>query len=351
MCAPQRLLLGVLPILAFAAAISDARAAEVRMSASGVTLTESSGPITIRITLPPGRTRSFVITWQFDAATSPHLDLTATSGSINVLAGATAANITTTLIDDPDPAGERAHTVTISTTDPEFPVATDGAQTVLRITDSDLPGYPGLAADGLIFSVAPRRAGGHVAIGSFTNILGSQLPGFAALRPNGRPDPSVSAIQYNLGGSARAGIELPDGKFLLAGPFATINGVQKPHVARLNADGTLDESFSLSAPFTTPPSAIGLASDGSILVSGWNNNSLVPFNGETPDRTSRGIVARLDANGTRDTDFTSPTLGTDFGLLALPGGKFLLYGNVRAAQSPWNRNNPVPPPFAKEFSA
>lgn len=338
----------ILSLAAFGFAFPNVAHAQsfFRMTSAEVTQTESAGPITIGITLPPGRTRTVVVTWQFDPATSPQSDMTVTSGSINVTTGATIANIATTLLDDADASGQRLHTVTISTTDPDYPVAPDAAQTVLRITDSDLPGHPGLASDGIVGVFAPRRSGGFFAAGLFTNIMGNELPAFSALLASGRPDPTAPPVQFNPFGLPRAVRELPNGKILLAGPFATINGVPKTHLARLNANGTLDESFTLSgAPFSTAPADMDVASDESILLTGWMSGNRIPFNGETQDRTGFGVVARVAADGTRDPNFATATIGGEaIGLMALPDGKFLLYGNVRATAVPWNRNDVIPPP-------
>jgi uncharacterized delta-60 repeat protein len=89
-----------------------------------------------------------------------------------------------------------------------------------------------------------------------------------------------------------------DGKIVLVGNFTTFNGAAANRVTRLNSDGTLDTAFAAnigSGP-NTYASRVALQSDGKILVAGefttWN-------------ATTVGSLVRLNANGTRDTAFTT----------------------------------------------
>jgi len=55
-----------------------------------------------------------------------------------------------------------------------------------------------------------------------------------------------------------------DGKVLIGGAFATINGLSYPRIARLNADGTLDAAYTASANALVR--ALALQPDGKLLV-------------------------------------------------------------------------------------
>ena len=51
--------------------------------------------------------------------------------------------------------------------------------------------------------------------------------------------------------AVRAMVVQPDGRILIGGDFTTINGALRSHIARLNANGTLDLSFDpVPAPTT-----------------------------------------------------------------------------------------------------
>ena len=76
----------------------------------------------------------------------------------------------------------------------------------------------------------------------------------------------------------------PDGKILIGGTFATVLGVARNNVARLNSDGTLDAGFDPNA--NNSVYAIALQADGKILVGGAFGN----IGGQARNR-----IARLDA--------------------------------------------------------
>jgi hypothetical protein len=71
----------------------------------------------------------------------------------------------------------------------------------------------------------------------------------------------------------------PDGKIIIAGDFITVNGASRTCVARLNANGTLDETFNPSG-FTPrgfnagqpqPIRGVVIQSDGKIVIGGSFN--------------------------------------------------------------------------------
>jgi uncharacterized delta-60 repeat protein len=122
----------------------------------------------------------------------------------------------------------------------------------------------------------------------------------------------------------------PDGKFLVGGKFGYINGEQRPYFARLNADGTLDESFnptltifSINCFFIQP--------DGKILVGGTLSAT---YNGVT-----RGGVIRISPDGSLDTTFFNGTGTGNVKTIALqPDGKVVVGGTFdSAAGEPRNR--------------
>jgi uncharacterized delta-60 repeat protein len=99
-----------------------------------------------------------------------------------------------------------------------------------------------------------------------------------------------------------------DGKILIAGNFTTLDGVGRTAIARLNADGTLDTAFTTSTNAGSSVYAIALQADGDILIGG----SFTAVNG-----ISRRGIARLNADGTLDTTF-NPYVNNDvYGFLTL----------------------------------
>jgi uncharacterized delta-60 repeat protein len=109
----------------------------------------------------------------------------------------------------------------------------------------------------------------------------------------------------------------PDGKLLIGGRFAAVNGTANAHVARLNGDGTVDSSFH---PGTSVEGFLGslvLQPDGKVLIGG----SITNVNG-----VSRNGIARLNADGTLDASF-DPGAGVPHSVYAMalqPDGKVIM---------------------------
>ncbi len=88
--------------------------------------------------------------------------------------------------------------------------------------------------------------------------------------------------------------QLPDGKIYIAGDFTKVNGVNRKRIARLNADGSLDLSFSTGSGANDDIYQIGVQPDGKIIIAGLFNS----YAGNT-----RKKIARLNSDGTLDLSF------------------------------------------------
>jgi uncharacterized delta-60 repeat protein len=143
-------------------------------------------------------------------------------------------------------------------------------------------------------------------------------------------------LSFNSGGGGIDGgiveqiVTQPDGKILICGNFTQYDGVQKSYIARLNADGTLDNSFSAGVSYWVRTMA--LQPDGKIVIGGFFNNV---------ESASRNLIARLNADGSLDYSFdpgsgATGSLGTAitgnpspfiFYTALQPDGKILITGN------------------------
>jgi len=92
----------------------------------------------------------------------------------------------------------------------------------------------------------------------------------------------------------------PDGKILLTGVFERVNGVARPRVARLNADGSLDTSFD--------PGPDRTAASSRRAATGRQGGHRWPLR-KRPGCPRKGI-ARLNEDGSLDTSF-DPGTGVD----------------------------------------
>jgi trimeric autotransporter adhesin len=124
-----------------------------------------------------------------------------------------------------------------------------------------------------------------------------------------------------------------DGKILVAGNFEALqpNGASAPtkrhHIARLNADGSLDMAFDPNANAAVwkvlpmPGGKILLAGDFNVIRP--NNTGTVPV---------RQGLARLNADGSLDLDFNPNPLGGVLAMAVQKDGKILLGGSFTRLQ-------------------
>ncbi len=109
-----------------------------------------------------------------------------------------------------------------------------------------------------------------------------------------------------------------DGKILIGGRFSQINGVNRSNIARLNSDGSVDTTFNPVGGANGFVYNIAVQSNGKILIVGG-------FTGVNFD-TSHRYVARLNADGSLDNTFQAFTDKEVFGLKIEPSGKILIGG-------------------------
>jgi uncharacterized delta-60 repeat protein len=106
-----------------------------------------------------------------------------------------------------------------------------------------------------------------------------------------------------------------DGKILIGGSFNSVGGKTRNNIARLNADGTLDETF-VDCGADGLIQAIAIQSDGKILIGG----SFLNVGGE-----SKAYIARLTSTGALDTSF-SPALNDSVRTIAIQSDGQILIG-------------------------
>ncbi len=114
-----------------------------------------------------------------------------------------------------------------------------------------------------------------------------------------------------------------DEKFIVGGKFGS--GSAQYSVARLNTNGTFDTNFTRSFHSDSIyVAAITLLSDDKILIGGYT----YPTNGASSNEVVRTYFNRLNADGTVDSSFT-PGISSEGGILAItvqPDGKYLVGG-------------------------
>jgi uncharacterized delta-60 repeat protein len=101
-------------------------------------------------------------------------------------------------------------------------------------------------------------------------------------------------------GVVEQALPLADGKILICGNFTQFNGKDHAYIARLNSNGSVDETFNGHPSYWVRH--MSLQSDGKIVIAGYFSAvSDVP----------RNLIARLNADGSLDTTFNPGTGATD----------------------------------------
>lgn len=176
--------------------------------------------------------------------------------------------------------------------------------------------------DGYVAAVAVQPNGRIVAGGGFTTYNGTPCNRLVRLNADGSLDVGFSSgTGFDLGtngdgaGYINELILLPDGRMMVGGHFAAYNGIGRTGIARLNADGSLDASFTPGAITGTYSSFLNtftLQADGRVVVAG----SFTAVDG-----VARPGIARLNADGSLDTLFN---VNGGFKLGTLSGGLYAL---------------------------
>ncbi len=187
------------------------------------------------------------------------------------------------------------------------------AQNIVRIFadgTQDTSFFTGTSSNALVTALLPLTNGTIVAGGQFTTFNGEPRLRIVRLLNNGLIDEAFNnssqidsdvlalaeSITPNSGGVA-------DGKVLVAGDFNHVSGLPVTKLARLNADGSLDQSF--RPAIDTRVIAVVVQPNGKIIIGGEFTN----VNG-----TAVGHLARLNYDGSLDTSFTA-------GVSGLPAGE------------------------------
>jgi uncharacterized delta-60 repeat protein len=184
------------------------------------------------------------------------------------------------------------------------------------VVDAAYDPNPTAASNAAVNVLALQPDGKAIVAGYFTAIGGPARDKIARLNRDGSADPDFDAAQ-NPNDFISALAVQPDGKIVVGGPFTYICGQTRNHIARLNADGTLDMAFNPNAD--SGIGAIAVLPDGRLVVAG----SFTKIGGQT-----RHDVARLNTDGTLDMTFVDPeaTGGNVSTLVVQPDGKILVGG-------------------------
>jgi uncharacterized delta-60 repeat protein len=164
------------------------------------------------------------------------------------------------------------------------------------------------SAAGSVYCLALQTDGKILLGGEFDEIHGLSRRSIARLNPDGTLDTSFEA---NAPGRVYSLVLLSDDRLLVGGTFTSINGISQKNIARLNSNGALDASFS---PVEFGPqglfdgvTSLAVQNDGKIIIGGYFVAG--------PDGSFTNL-ARLEANGGLDESLRHNNL--TFGSFTVP---------------------------------
>lgn len=184
---------------------------------------------------------------------------------------------------------------------------------------------PGTGADNGIRSTVVQPDGKIIIGGSFNYYNGVLKNRIARLNVDGSND---NTFLTGLGFNSDVLLVLlqPDGKIIVSGYFTKYKGLPVDPVVRLNTDGSLDTSFNFNLPFEMENVYISRAviqPDGKIIL---GEQFVESFDLPNPFIN----ICRLKATGALDTNFNSQALERGVtGILLQPDGKIIVaYSNI-----------------------
>ncbi|MGC8744337.1 MAG: Calx-beta domain-containing protein [Verrucomicrobiia bacterium] len=175
----------------------------------------------------------------------------------------------------------------------------------------------GLGPDSDVRAIAIQTDSSFIIGGAFTNINGIPRTYLARIFPNGMIDPYFNNCDcYN--GIVNTIALQPDGKIIVGGEFTLANGAKRNRVARINPDGTIDLSFNIGSGANGAVYSVAIQKDGKALVAG----AFTTFN----DRSVPALV-RLNADGSIDNTFAPEQIvGSVRKVVVADDGKILIGG-------------------------
>ena len=161
---------------------------------------------------------------------------------------------------------------------------------------------PGSGADDTVLAIGLQSNGQIIVGGEFFFFNGTSTQSIARLNTNGTLDNSFFGAITD-GDPIKVLTVQSNDQILVGDGFEFVNGTARNNIARLNSNGTLDASFNPGLALDNDVSAIAVQTNGQIVIGG------APF--DISGASRHGLV-RLNSNGTLDAPF-NPDVQTSTG--------------------------------------
>lgn len=156
----------------------------------------------------------------------------------------------------------------------------------------------------VIRAIATQTNNKIIVGGEFVNYFGVSRSRIVRLNEDGTLDATFNNTGTGFNDAVYAIKIQSDGKILVGGNFTSYNGINRQRLARLNSDGSLDTSFVLNTNFTINNivRAITIQSDQKVIIGG---DFILSNNLSCPEcfKINHKRLARINTDGTLDDTF------------------------------------------------
>ncbi|NOT47290.1 MAG: hypothetical protein HOP17_06015, partial [Acidobacteria bacterium] len=204
-------------------------------------------------------------------------------------------------------------------------VLSSGSDITRFNSDGTIDGTFVSAVNRSVYDINFAADGKLLAGGSFTKINGDTHFRLAKLNTDGSLDNTFST-EVSTTGIVYAIERQNDGKIIIGGDFNRVNGVDRSCVARLNNNGSLDTSFDVGRGCNGDVYSISIQSDGKVILGGF-------FGGDSTFPAF--AAARVNANGSFDIPLATGSNGilTIYDTAVQNDGKIVLAGQILSSGS------------------
>jgi uncharacterized delta-60 repeat protein len=188
---------------------------------------------------------------------------------------------------------------------------------------------PGVGPDnsyGGILTIALQPDGKLLISGGFTSYDGTSVHRIARIESDGTLDatfdPGTGPGDYFVSAIALQ----PDGRLVVGGSFRSYDGVSRNRIARLNVDGSLDVTFDPGSGANDEVHTVSLDAVGRVLIGGVFTHF---------DGVPRRGIARLNTDGTLDESFNPNAIdGIVRNVVLRRNGRILISGGFSIIDGP-----------------
>ena len=150
--------------------------------------------------------------------------------------------------------------------------------------------------------------------GSFTSFNGQSCGNIIRLNPDGSLDTAFrTTAGSGASGVIRSVVLRSDGKIVVGGDFTTFNGIPRKYVARLNADGSVDNTYDPGSSLNGPVYTMAAPVTVPINLNNGANGGNIEFTNIVNVGASSGVLI------------------VDYDMLSVPDDMRIFYGNTNTA--------------------